>query len=66
MDGRVVPLAEIKAVAALPPRPVLLAMLLFRMQGHLQGLHSVLTGPLRYLVTALDQVAKKKEADGAK
>lgn len=66
MEGRVFGPAEIKVVAALPPRPVLLSILLSRMQSPLQGFHSVLTGPLRYLITALNETAKKKEAAGAK
>ena len=62
MEGRVIAPAEIKTLAALPPRPVLLATLLTRLQGPLQGLHSVLSASLRDLASALDQVAKNKKA----
>jgi large subunit ribosomal protein L10 len=62
MAGKVMKPAEIKAVASLPSRNVLLAMLLGRLQGHLQGLHSVMSAHLGQLARALDQVAKKKEA----
>lgn len=62
MDGKVMKAAEIKAVAALPPRPILLSMLLGRLQGHLQGLHGVMSAHLGQLARALDQVAKKKES----
>jgi large subunit ribosomal protein L10 len=65
MEGKVVSLAEIRAVASLPPRPILLATMLCRMQGPLQGFHTVLSSPMRYLLNALDQVAKKKEAVAA-
>lgn len=65
MGGLTLDNAQVKAMAALPSKKVLLSILLSRLQGPLQGLHSVLTGPLRYAVSALDQVAKKKEAAGA-
>ena len=66
MNGKTMKPAEIKAVAALPAKPVLLAILLGRLQGPLQSFHSVLNGPLGYLVRGLDLVAKKKEAAVAK
>jgi large subunit ribosomal protein L10 len=66
MNGKVMKPAEIKAMASLPTKPVLMSIMLSRMQGPLQGFHSVLTGPLRYLVSGLSQVAKKKEAAGNK
>jgi large subunit ribosomal protein L10 len=65
MEGRTLSVAEVKAMAALPTKKVLLSMLLSRLQGPLQGFHSVLTGPVRYLASALDQAAKKKAAAGA-
>lgn len=62
LNGKVMKPAEMKAVASLPPRPVLLATLLARLQGPLTGLAGVLTADLRNLAQLLDQVAKKKEA----
>lgn len=64
LDGKVLQSKELKALAALPPKKVLLAMLLGNLQSPLQKLHGVLTGNLRYLASALDQIAKKKEAQG--
>ncbi len=62
LNGKVMKPAEMKAVASLPPRPVLLATLLARLQGPLTGLAGVLSADLRNLANLLDQVAKKKEA----
>lgn len=62
LNGKVMKPAEMKAVASLPPRNVLLATLLARLQGPLTGLAGVLTADLRNLANMLDQIAKKKEA----
>ncbi|MGQ0645352.1 MAG: 50S ribosomal protein L10 [Elusimicrobiota bacterium] len=64
MHGRVLNPADLKALAALPSKPVLLGQFLARLQGPLYGLQGALTAPMRYLASALDQVAKKKEAAG--
>jgi large subunit ribosomal protein L10 len=64
MNGKVMKPAEIKAMASLPTKPVLLAMLLGRLQSPLYGLHGALSGNMRYLLGALSQVAKKKDAAG--
>ena len=52
---RGVPMAasEVSRLAALPPRPVLVAQLLGNMQSPLYGLLSVLSGPLRSLAYLL-------------
>jgi large subunit ribosomal protein L10 len=62
VDGRVVQSAEIKTMASLPTKPVLLALALQRLQGHLYGLRHVMEAPVRYLINALDQAAQKKAA----
>lgn len=62
MGGLTLNNAQIKAMAGLPTKKVLLSMLLSRLQGPLQGLHSVMSAHLGGLARALDQVAKKKEA----
>jgi len=64
MAGKVMKPAEIKAIAGLPTKKVLLSMLLSRLQGPVQNLHSVMSAHLTQVVRALDQVAKKKEAAG--
>ena len=62
MAGRVMKPAEIKVMAGLPSKPVLLSVLLSRLQGPLQGLHHAMSAHLQQLAVAFDQVAKKKEA----
>ena len=62
MNGRVMNVAEIKAIASLPSKTVLLAQLLGRLQGPLYGFRGVLEAHLRYLINALEQASKKKEA----
>ena len=61
INGKVIKPAEIKAMASLPSRNVLLAQLLGRLQGPLQGFHGVLNAHLQNLAGALDQIAKQKE-----
>jgi large subunit ribosomal protein L10 len=61
MDGKIFQQADLKALAALPSKPVLLAQLLGTLQAPLYNLQGALTGSMRYLANALDQVAKKKE-----
>lgn len=56
---------DVKSIATLPSKEVLLATLLARMQSPLQSLVGVLNEPLRSLHAALTAVAKKKEATPA-
>jgi large subunit ribosomal protein L10 len=62
LEGRLLDEAQFKAIAALPPREVLLAQLLGQMMAPLSGLATVLNGPIRKLVYALDDLRKQKEA----
>ncbi len=62
VDRRAVTPQEIRALADLPPRPVLLAQLAGSIQGPLYGLMNVLTGPGRGLVVALDRIRRGREA----
>jgi len=59
---RVVSADEITSLSTLPPREVLLAMLLGTMQGPLRGLVSLLHTLVGNMVRVLDQVAKAKAA----
>lgn len=61
IEGKVVSLNELKAIATLPSKEVLVAKLLYVLNSPLTGLVNVLSGPQRQLVTALSAVAKKKE-----
>jgi large subunit ribosomal protein L10 len=65
VDGKVLNAGDLKAMASLPPRPILLAQLLARLQGPLTQLAGVLTADLRNLASVLDQVAKKKGQAGS-
>ena len=61
IDGKVFKSGDLKAVAALPSRPVLLSQLLARLQGPLTQFAGAITADLRNLASLLDQVAKQKE-----
>jgi large subunit ribosomal protein L10 len=62
LEGKVIDLNGVKALADLPSREVLLAKLLGSMQSPLYGMANVLQGNLRNLVYVLDAVRKTKEA----
>ncbi len=57
--------AQMREIANLPPRPVLLARVVGQIQWPLTGLASVLAGPVRNLAYALDAIRKQKEAQPA-
>jgi large subunit ribosomal protein L10 len=59
-DGKVLNDKELKAIASLPSREVLIATLLGTLQAPMVNLVSVLQAPLRDLVGVLDQIAKKQ------
>jgi large subunit ribosomal protein L10 len=58
--GRVCTGPQIREIANLPARSVLLAMVVGQMQWPLTGLVSVLAAPMRGLVRALDAVSKQR------
>ena len=62
MEDRVLDLAAIKALAALPPREVLLSQLLSAMVGVPTGLVRVLNGIPQKLMYALQAIKDQKEA----
>jgi large subunit ribosomal protein L10 len=61
IDKKVLDKSLIKALAALPPKEVLLARVIGGIKAPLSGLANVLGGTLRNLVSVLDQVAKQKK-----
>jgi large subunit ribosomal protein L10 len=65
VDGRAILAAQIKVIADLPPRPMLVARLLSVLNGPMTRLVTVLKGPHRGAVRALDEIAKKKGAGAA-
>jgi len=58
IDGKVVPVSEIQAIASLPSREVLLSKLVFLLKAPLQRLAGVLKAPARDLALVLKQVQK--------
>jgi large subunit ribosomal protein L10 len=64
VDGRVISIEEVKALAKLPSRDVLLAQVLAGMQGPMVGFAGVLTSMLRGFATVVDAYAKKRAEAG--
>ena len=64
IDGKVFNVSELKAVAGLPSRNVLLSQLLARLQGPLTQFAGAITADLRNLASLFDQIAKQKEKAG--
>lgn len=62
VEGQVVGPEGVKALADLPSREVLLAMVLRGMQSPLTGMANVLQGPIRKFGYALEEVRKLKAA----
>ena len=53
---------EIKALASLPPKEVLIAKMLGSMNAPISGFVNVLQGTIRNVVYALEAVRKQKES----
>ena len=62
LGGKIYDADDIKQLAKLPPRDVLLGQLLRALQGPLSQFVSVLKAPLRDLANDLEQVSKSKGA----
>jgi len=65
VDGRVVGPHEVKLLADLPPRPVLVARFLAVLNAPMSRLLSVMNAPIRDLAIVMNEIAKKKGADGS-
>lgn len=63
LEGKVVDVAAIKALADLPPRETLLAQVVGGMQAPLYGFAGVLQGLLRNFVYALEAIRKQKAGE---
>jgi large subunit ribosomal protein L10 len=61
LDGQVLSGAQLKEIAGLPSREVLLSILLGTLQSPLVNLVSVMQAPMRDLVNVLDAISKKSE-----
>ena len=62
IDGKLYGEDDVKQLAKLPPREILLGQFLRVLQGPLTQFVGVLNAPLRDLANVLDQVSKKKGA----
>lgn len=66
IDGKIKDAARIKELAALPPREMLLAMILSQMKSPITGFVGVLKSLLRNLVYAINEIKNKKSEGGEK
>lgn len=64
LDASLIDSADVKAIASLPPRDVLVAQLVGTMAAPMTGLVTVLQGTISGFVRALDQVAQQRAAAG--
>ena len=62
LEGRVLGRAEVKALADLPAREQMLAIVAGVMQAPFRGLVTVFSGPIRNLVYGLEALRRSKEA----
>ena len=62
VEGKVIDVAGVKALASLPPREVLIAQLLGTLQAPITGFVRVLNGIPSNLVYALEAIRKQKES----
>ncbi len=60
MQGRLMSVDQVKVLASLPSREVLLARVVGGMQAPISGFVNVLAGTLRKLVNVMDAITKKK------
>ena len=63
LEGKVIDFNAVKALADLPSREVLLGQVAGVMQAPLRGLATVLSGPMRNMVYALEAVRKQKAGE---
>lgn len=60
LSGKLMSADQVKVLASLPPREVLLARVVGQIQAPISGFVNVLAGTLRSLVTVIDAIQKKK------
>lgn len=61
IDGKAVSVDEIKTLASLPAKEVLIAQVLRGLNGPISGLVTVLNGTMKGLVVALNAIAEKQQ-----
>lgn len=62
VEGKIVGVDEVKALASLPSREVLIAKVLGSMQAPISGMVNVLQGTIRNMVYVLDAIRAQKES----
>ena len=65
VEGKVIDTANVKALAQLPSKEVLIAQVLAGFNAPITGLVNVLNGNIRGLAVALNAIAEKKAAEAA-
>ena len=65
VEGKVVALPEVEAIASLPSKEELISKIMFLFNAQAQRLATVTSAVARNLVVVLDQVRAQKEAQGA-
>ena len=65
VEGKVVALREVEAIASLPSREELISKLMFLVNAQAQRLATVTSAVARNLVVVLDQIRAQKESQGA-
>jgi large subunit ribosomal protein L10 len=62
LDGKVLDESQVKAIASLPPKEILLGQLVGQFNSPATSMVNVLAAPIRNLAYALEDLRKKKEA----
>lgn len=62
VEGKIIGVNEVKALASLPSREVLIAKVLGSMQAPISGMVNVLQGTIRNMVYVLDAIRAQKES----
>jgi len=65
MDGAILSPDEVKRVASLPPKPVLVAQILGLLQSPVQGVVTATNAVMTSLAVAVNEIKKKREEEGA-
>jgi len=61
VEGKVIDVKELEALADLPPKEVLISKMMYMLNYPVQGLVTSLSGVTRKLVVALEQIRQQKE-----
>lgn len=63
VEGKVIDIEDLKRLADMPPKEVLVSKLMYMLNYPVQGLVNSLSGVTRNLVVVLDQIKQQKEAN---